>query len=227
MESLAWLGPAEGEGPGWLRMAAPRPPATALIESLPASLSDARGPWQARAGFRPECLQPRGGSPRRNLQAMGGIGGGGWSVTTLAQLAERGAATHPFPSGGSQWAAFRCSDRSQPLRPLSTSSSATRCVHPACCLLLFSAPLLVVDGPADQARGWGPDPLSPVPQRFLGQPLWWIKLRTMISDAKLPRPSGRQPKRIKRIHSGGQLGLPTHRLDELRPNFSTCLREPR
>jgi len=89
-------------------MAVASAPATAIDRKACGLPVDARGPGQARAGFPAGVAHSArrvlaGESSRPTVEHLVGRG---WSVTTLAQLAERELQRIPRPVGVSQWLLF-------------------------------------------------------------------------------------------------------------------------
>jgi len=127
---------------------------------------DARGPGSARPGSGTEWPFKPGVLAQANLQAdVEALVGRGWSVTTLAQLAERSCNGIP-PQGWFPVAAVRCSDSKPAASALSTSLKRYADVWISLLVAAVQRPPLLVVAALLIKLGMGADPLSPVPQRL-------------------------------------------------------------
>jgi len=229
---IRWLSQTNGDG-SWLVLALAEekapvgcewrrlgPQPLPLIESLPASLSmpealAGQGRVPAGVAFSPGVLA------QANLQAdVEALVGRGWSVTTLAQLAERELQRIPPQWVGSQWLLFAARIEASRFG-FEHQLKRYADVLISLLLLLFSAPLLVVAALLIKLGDGGPILYRQCRSGFLGQPFMVIKLRTMISDAEVAQAVWSQPN-DQRITAVGSW-LRRTRLDEL-PQLLNVLR---
>jgi len=149
------------KGPGFARMAAPRPPATA-IDRKPTGLPRLqKAPGRPRAGSGRSASSP-GVLAQANLQPMWRhVWGADVGHNTLGNNYNQAS---PLPASVGSQCGVRCSERSQTLidkRERHQLKPTPMCDSLLCCSFERTV-VLVGRAPADQSWGWGPDPLSPV-----------------------------------------------------------------